>query len=929
MTMTSAEIRQSFLDFFASKGHTIVSSAPLVPDDDPTLLFTNAGMNQFKNIFLGLEKRSYTRAVDTQKCMRVSGKHNDLDDVGRDTYHHTFFEMLGNWSFGDYYKKEAIAWAWELLTEVWGLPAERLWATVFEDEKGELEADEEAARWWREVTGIDPQHVLFFGRKDNFWEMGETGPCGPCSEIHFDRGPKYCDMQDVPGHVCGVNGECGRFLELWNLVFIQYNRDETGRLEPLPAKHVDTGAGFERLVSILQGVDSNYQTDLFSPIMDRIQELAGHSDAEREENIVAYRVIADHGRAMTFLVGDGVLPGNEGRNYVLRMILRRAARFGRKIGFQEPFLAEIAKVVIEIMGPHFTELPARQEFILETITQEEKRFYRTLDAGLALLDEIMDELAATGETVIPGKKAFTLWSERGFPLDLTKDIAEEHGFTVDENGYWQAMEEHRLISGAGQRFEALDESNMAVYSRLLDDLKQKGKLSPQGVLHLYDGKVDLDTEVVALLKEGKVATSAKEGDEVEVVLTSTPFYVESGGQVCDIGFIAHYHESESEPRWEVEVQEAYRPLPGLIVHRGKVIAGTPRVGDEVWAVVDYERRLDIARNHTATHLLHSELRYVLGEHVQQAGSLVAPDRLRFDFTHSAMLTQDELDAVERSVNDAILANYPLAVVHTDYHSAVEGGAIALFGEKYGEQVRVIKIGAPSEPFSQELCGGTHVSRTGEIGLFRILSESSVGAGVRRIEAVTGRAAQRLAQSRLNVLDAAAAYLNCSPDEVDRKVLGLMGELQKREKEIERLQRKIAQHDFEALLTQVRDVEGVRVLAAQVEATSVETLREMSDWFRNRMGSGVIVLGAVMAGKPNFVAAITPDLTQRGLHAGRLVKAVAQVVGGGGGGKPTLAQAGGRDVSRMGEALSLVPGLVEKAVSGGLRPKSQISMTKSQ
>jgi len=779
--MTSAEIRQSFLDFFASKGHTIVSSASLVPDDDPTLLFTNAGMNQFKNIFLGLEKRSYTRAVDTQKCMRVSGKHNDLDDVGRDTYHHTFFEMLGNWSFGDYYKKEAIAWAWELLTEVWGLPAERLWATVFEDEKGELEADEEAARWWREVTGIDPQHVLFFGRKDNFWEMGETGPCGPCSEIHFDRGPKYCDMQDVPGHVCGVNGECGRFLELWNLVFIQYNRDETGRLEPLPAKHVDTGAGFERLVSILQGVDSNYQTDLFSPIMDRIQELAGHSDAEREENIVAYRVIADHGRAITFLVGDGVLPGNEGRNYVLRMILRRAARFGRKIGFQEPFLAEIAKVVIEIMGPHFTELPARQEFILETITQEEKRFYRTLDAGLALLDEIMDELAATGETVIPGEKAFTLWSERGFPLDLTKDIVEEHGFTVDENGYWQAMEEHRLISGAGQRFEALDESNMAVYSRLLDDLKQKGKLSPQGVLHLYDGKVDLDTEVVALLKEGKVATSAKEGDEVEVVLTSTPFYVESGGQVCDIGFIAHYHESESEPRWEVEVQEAYRPLPGLIVHRGQVITGTPRVGDEVWAVVDYERRLDIARNHTATHLLHSELRYVLGEHVQQAGSLVAPDRLRFDFTHSAMLTQDELDAVERSVNDAILANYPLAVVHTDYHSAVEGGAIALFGEKYGEQVRVIKIGAPSEPFSQELCGGTHVSRTGEIGLFRILSESSVGAGVRRIEAVTGRAAQRLAQSRLNVLDAAAAYLNCSPDEVDRKVLGLMVELQKRDK----------------------------------------------------------------------------------------------------------------------------------------------------
>ncbi|MCR4406534.1 MAG: alanine--tRNA ligase [Anaerolineae bacterium] len=911
--MTSAEIRQSFLDFFASKGHTIVPSASLVPEDDPTLLFTNAGMNQFKNVFLGLEKRPYTRVADTQKCMRVSGKHNDLDDVGRDTYHHTLFEMLGNWSFGDYYKKEAIAWAWELLTGVWHLPKERLWATVFKDEQGMLETDEEAAHWWREMTDINPEHILFFGRKDNFWEMGDTGPCGPCSEIHYDRGPEYCDKKDVPGHVCGVNQGCGRFIELWNLVFIQYNRDEAGNLEPLPAKHVDTGAGFERLVAILQGVDSNYATDLFTPIMDRIQELAGHDDAEREENIVAYRVIADHGRAITFLIGDGVLPGNEGRNYVLRMILRRAARFGRKIGFQEPFLAEIAKVVIQLMGPHFTELPARQKFILETITQEEKRFYHTLDAGLALLDEIMDELAAAGKSVIPGEKAFLLWSERGFPLDLTKDIAAEHGFTVDEKEYWQAMEQHRLISSAGQRFETLAESEMEVYSRLLDELKQKGKLAAEGVQHLYDGKVDLDTQVVALLREGKAVTAAKEGDEVEVVLASTPFYVESGGQVCDTGFIAHYHGEESEPRWEIEVEEAYAPLPGLIVHRGTVVAGTPRVDDEVWAVVDYERRQDIARNHTATHLLHSELRYILGEHVQQAGSLVAPDRLRFDFTHSAMLTQDELDAVERSVNDAILANYPLEIVHTDYRSAVESGAIALFGEKYGERVRTVKIGAPGEPFSHELCGGTHVSRTGEIGLFRIISESSVGAGVRRIEAVTGRAAQRLAQSRLHVLDAAAAYLNCSPDEVDRRVLSLLGELQKREKEIEQLQRKIAQRDFEALLAQVRDVDGVPVLAAQVEATSIETLREMSDWFRNRMGSGVIVLGAVMAGKPNFVAAITPDLIQRGLHAGQLIKAVARVVGGGGGGKPTLAQAGGRDVSRMNEALSMVPGLVAKAV----------------
>ena len=937
MSMTSAEIRQSFLDFFASKGHTIVSSASLVPGDDPTLLFTNAGMNQFKNIFLGLEKREYTRAADTQKVMRVSGKHNDLEDVGYDTYHHTFFEMLGNWSFGDYYKKEAIAWAWELLTEVWGLPKDRLWATVFKDEKGELETDEEAARYWAEVTDVDPDHILYFGRKDNFWEMGDTGPCGPCSEIHLDRGEDACDLQDDPNHVCGVNSGCRRFFELWNLVFIQYNKNDSGVLHDLPAKHVDTGLGFERVVAVLQDVVSNYGTDLFTSIMDRVQEMLGHSDAEREANIVGYRVIADHGRAVTFLVGDGVLPGNEGRNYVLRMILRRAARFGRKIGFPGLFLSEVAKVVIEKMSPYFTELEARREFILQTITQEEERFQRTLDVGLNLLDELIDELSARGEAVIPGDQAFKLYDTYGFPLDLTRDVAKERGFNVDEEGFVAALEKQRELGRAAQQFALEVGEKLEVYSDLLNELKRTGVLPGTGVEHLYSEGTEVEAKVAAIVRDGQVVDSAREGDEVELVLTATPFYVESGGQVSDTGVIVS--SPSSPPRsggteggqWEVAVSDVRQPLPGLIVHIGEVVSGEPQVGDSAQAVVDAERRADIARNHTATHLLHNGLRRTLGEHVQQAGSLVAPDRLRFDFTHSAMLTQDELSLIEQLVNEAILANYPVAAVHRGYKEAIAAGAIALFGEKYGEQVRVLTIGDPSESssliatkgrprpvegglLSQELCGGTHVGRTSEIGPFHIVSESSIGAGLRRIEAVTGRGAQEFVQKRMQVLEAAAASLGCSPDEVDQKVLALQDELQGQTKEVARLRRQIAQRDFEGLLSQVQDVSGVKVLAAQVEAADMDTLREMSDWFRNRMGSGVIVLGAVMAAKPSFVAAITPDLVERGLHAGQLVKRVAQVVGGGGGGKPTLAQAGGRDTGRIGEALRLVPDLVERGLS---------------
>jgi len=909
---TSAEVRQSFIDFFVARGHTVVPSSSLVPLDDPTLLFTNAGMNQFKDVFLGIGKRDYTRAVNSQKCMRVSGKHNDLEDVGRDGFHHTFFEMLGNWSFGDYYKKEAIAWAWELLTEEWGLPKERLWATVFKDELGVLGTDEEAAGFWLSETDIDPQHVLYFGRADNFWEMADTGPCGPCSEIHYDRG--HCSRAGEEGHVCRVNGDCDRFTEILNLVFIQYDRDENGVLHPLPAKHVDTGMGFERVVAILQGVDSNYETDLFVPIMRRVQELTGHTDAQVQENIVAYRVIADHIRAVTFLIGDGVLPGNEGRNYVLRMILRRAARFGRKIGFTHPFLAEVAPTVIEIMGPHFPELRNRRRFILTTITQEEERFLRTLDLGLAKLEEVLSDLEAEGKHILPGDVAFKLYDTFGLPLEITRDVAMERNLDVDEAGYQAALEEQRRRARQDVATELPDEETLKRYNQLLEELQQRGLIGASGVAWDPYSDVEIETKVVAILRQGKAVKSAREGDEVEIILPATCFYVESGGQVSDTGLIIAQASVQGEPIWEVEVKDVRRPVPGLIVHLGVVKVGRPHVGDEVWAVVDYGRRMDIARNHTATHLLHSELRYILGEHVQQAGSLVTPDRLRFDFTHPAMLTEEELELVTRSVNDAILANYPVEVREERYRQAIAEGVIALFGEKYGEMVRVVRIGWPEDPFSQELCGGTHVEGTGEIGLFHIVSEEGVGAGVRRIEAVTGRGAVELVERQLGTLKRAAAYLGVTSDEVDRKVLNLLEDLQTARKEIARLQERLARREFESLLGQVESVAGAPLLRARVTAPSVDVLREMTDWFRDRLKSCVVVLGTVVNERPVLVAAVTPDLVERGVDAARLVQGVARFVGGGGGGKPTLAQAGGRDASRLDEALRQVPGVLEEMIS---------------
>ena len=906
---TSNQIRQQFLDFFEARGHTIVPYAPLVPQNDPTLLFTNAGMVQFKDVFLGIGTRPYKRAADSQKCLRVSGKHNDLEEVGPSPYHHTLFEMLGNWSFGDYYKKEAIHWAWELLTDVWGLPKDRLYVTCFEDDQGNLPRDDEAAGFWQSETDIDPSHILFFGRKDNFWAPGETGPCGPNSEIHLDCGPQACDMKDVPGHVCRINGDCRRFIELWNLVFIQYDLQPDGTLVELPAKHVDTGMGFERLVAVLQGVDTNYDTDLFVPILDRVQEMLGHTDEERQKEIVHYRVLADHARALAFLIGDGVLPGNEGRNYVLRLILRRAVRHGKHLGFDEPFLAPLAELVIEIMGDYFVELKQRRAFILDTITQEERRFQETLGVGLNLLDGLMAELKETGRTVLPGREAFKLYDTYGFPLDLTRDIVREQGLTVDEEGFRQAMAEQRARARAAQRFELTEEGRLERLSALLAELQAKGRISREGVTQLYEDRTRLTTEIAALVRDGQMLEMAQEGEEVEVVLPATPFYVESGGQVSDTGWI---QSVDKDHPWRVRVTDMSQPVPGLILHHGQVVEGRVELGMRAQALVDVERQRDIARNHTATHLLHFCLREVLGQHVQQAGSLVAPDRLRFDFTHPQPLTSEELRQVEWKVNDLILANHPVRITQSSYREAVESGAIALFGEKYGDVVRVVSIG--EEPFSRELCGGIHCHATGEIGLFLITAESGIGAGLRRIEAVTGHAAVELVRRRWERLQEAAERLACALDEVPARIEALQRELHLRERELEEMRRQQARAEFEFLLGQMQQVKGVSVLATVVRAGDREALREMSDWFRERVTSGSIVLGAEIDGRPALVAAVTKDLIGRGLRADWLVREVAKMIGGGGGGRATLAEGGGGDPARLSEAINRVPTLVAERLT---------------
>lgn len=870
--LSSAEIRDKFLEFFQERGHTVVKSSSLVPGNDPTLLFTNAGMVQFKDIFLGLEERPYSRATTAQKCMRVSGKHNDLESVGPSPTHHTFFEMLGNFSFGDYFKREAITYAWRFLTQELELDPQRLYPTVYRD-------DDEAFDLWQEIAGVPPSRITRLGDKENFWAMGDTGPCGPCSEIMYDRGPEACTCGMEP---CTPASECERWIEIWNLVFMQFETRDDGTRVPLPRPSIDTGMGFERITAILQEADSNYDTDLFVPIMQRVRELLGHSEQAMRENIVPYRVIADHSRAITFLIGDGVLPNNEGRGYVTRLILRRAARYGRILGFEGPFLAEMARLVIDLMGDHYTELKRRRQFICDVITREEERFLSTLSVGLSRLDELAMQLKEDGLDEIPGEEAFRLYDTYGFPLELTRDAAQEMGLTVDEEGFEAAMAEQRERARSAQQFDMDAEGEL--YRRLeLPSTEFQG----------YEAG-SCESTVLALVKDGKTVDRATKGKEVDIVLDITPFYAEAGGQVGDEGELC----GEGV---RVRIKDAVTPVPNVIVHRAEVVEGSISVDDKLTAILDKERRLDIARNHTATHLLHAALRDVLGEHVAQSGSLVAPNRLRFDFSHLSPLTEKEQKQVEHLVNARIRQDLPIETETMSYDRAMQEGAIALFGEKYGERVRTVSV----KDYSTELCGGTHVDATGQIGFFLIVNESSIGSGLRRIEAVTGRGAEAYVHNRLEQLKRVGDLLSAKPGEEVARLQDMMEEIRERDRTIENLRRQLAARNVDALLDEALSVGDARVLSAEVDAGNVDTLRDMCDRFRQKLGSAVIALGSIIDENPVVVVAVSDDLVSQGLHAGELANIAGQQIGGGGGGRPTMAQAGGQDMSKLNNAVETV------------------------
>ncbi len=882
--MKSREIRQQFIDYFRNLGHRYVPSAPIVPADDPTLLFTNAGMNQFKDVFLGTGTRDYVRAVNSQKCMRVSGKHNDLEDVGRDTCHHTFFEMLGNWSFGDYYKREAIQWAWDLFTKKWNISPERLRATVF---KG----DDESASIWPEVTGISPDCVLRFAEDDNFWEMAETGPCGPCSEIHIDRGEKHCRKKGEAGHRCEVNGDCGRFVELWNLVFIQYNKDAKGELQPLPKRHVDTGMGFERLAAVLQGVDSNYATDLFVPILAALEEITGERFSPDGPHATPFRAIADHLRGLSFTIADGALPSNDGRGYVLRMLLRRAVRYGRILGVEEPFLYKMVPVVASVMGDAYPELTQHGEHVSRVILSEEERFHNTLGFGLELLAEIIKNVKGKGQKTILCNDVFRLYDTYGFPVDLTGLIAREEGLTIDEKGFRELMGEQR--EKARMTWKAAPVGKTA--SAYAGVLERKGEAAYCGYEKLTAGAT-----VIALLKMEKEVDALAEGEEGEIVLGGTPFYAESGGQVGDGGRI--YSDTAT-----ALVSDTQSPIPGLIVHKVKMVNGKMRVGDRVKAEVDERKRLDTARNHTATHLLQNALKQVLGEHIKQAGSLVAPGRLRFDFTHFTAMSPREIERVEEIVNERIRENAPVDVYEMPFAEARTKDVIAIFGERYGDRVRVIDIGN----YSKELCGGTHVNAVGQIGLFKILGESSVAAGVRRIEALSGEAAFRLLSKRSRQMAELSAMFKVEPDKVAERVEALHKECKKLKKTAGHEHEREAVGDVSELIRQAADASGIRLVAAELKGLQADGLRNAGDRISEKVASGVVLLGASHDNKAQLICMVSEDLVKRGLHAGAIVKEIGKIIGGSGGGRPQLAQAGGPKVDKLAEALNSARHVVEE------------------
>ncbi|MEE9240322.1 MAG: alanine--tRNA ligase [bacterium] len=882
--MTGNEVRRMFLDYFAGNGHRIVRSSALVPHDDPTLLFTNAGMVQFKDVFTGLERRDYNRATSSQKCLRVSGKHNDLENVGRTARHHTFFEMLGNFSFGDYFKEKAIEFAWEFLVDRGGLDGERMWVTIFRE-------DDEAGELWQKIVGVPPERILRCDEKDNFWSMGDTGPCGPCSELIYDQGPH------ISGGPPGSEDEEGdRFLELWNLVFMQFDRDASGKLNPLPKPSVDTGMGLERLTAVLQKEDSNFHTDLLMPVIHYMEELCGKSYAGREKESpdpaadVSFRVIADHIRSVSFLVADGILPGNEGRGYVLRQIARRAMRHGRMLGIEEPFLHRAATVVADMMGDAFPELRENLNFISRVTLGEEERFAHTLGLAQPRMDELSVATKDAGSSVVRGKEVFILHDTYGYPLDLAIETAGSYGLKIDQEGFDRAMNQQRERARAHWKG-----SGVEAVSPVWHEIREKsGPTEFAG----YTSRSET-AEVVAIIKDGAGRDAAAEGEEVEVVLSRTPFYGESGGQEGD-------HGKLTWPEGSAEVLDTQKPLPDLYAHRVRVERGEIRSGQNVEAGVDAHRRGALELNHTATHILHYALRQVLGDHVKQAGSHLSPGRLRFDFTHFSPMTIREKERIEDIVNLRVRENSSVSTKIMPIDRALEAGATALFGERYGDEVRVVSVGG----FSKELCGGTHTGASGDIGFFRIVHEGSVASGVRRVECVTGENALMVVRKEQNVLSEISELTKSAPFEEASRVRQLVDQNRALERELRQLRDKQSRDEVGDLVEQAQEVKGVKVLAARRDGLDPGNMRGLIDAAKGNLKSGVAIIISVTDGKVSIAAGVTKDLSGR-LHAGNLVKDMAALVGGKGGGRPDFAQAGGRDTTKVDEVLAAVPGIIER------------------
>jgi len=901
--LSAKQIRNGFIDFFRNKGHEFVPSSPIVPVGDETLLFANAGMNQFKDIFVGLTPPEYRRVVNSQKCLRVSGKHNDLEEVGKDTYHHTFFEMLGNWSFDDYFKAEAIEWAWELFTKIWGIEPNRLWATVFAGDAADgLPKDDEAASLWTKVTSISADRVLTFGRKDNFWEMGDIGPCGPCSEIHIDLGAEMCDMKETKGHRCAVNSGCSRFIELWNLVFIQYNRTEDGKLVDLGAKYVDTGAGLERIAAVLQKKKSNYDTDLFTPIIEAIGDTTGHKYTSEPNSRIdnAFRVISDHIRSLTFAITDGATPSNEGRGYVIRRLLRRAARFGRELGMHEPFMYKLVPIVVDCLGDAFGEIKERADYVSLVIESEEASFGRTLDRGIEIFNAAARRAQKSKDKIINGEDAFQLYDTYGFPLDLTELMAEERNLKVDTAEFNKLMEEQRERARAAQK-NIMQMVNVAAAELPTTDDFCKYQDSQ------CDGTIVGTIDPKGLKSPEQIRTDTQTG----IILDKTCFYAEAGGQVGDCGII----KSENGKF----IVESTTKIANCVIHQGHVAEGSFSAGEKVKAIVSRERREATKKNHTATHLLQWALQEVLGKSVTQQGSLVGPDYLRFDFTYPKAPSARQLKKVEHLVREKIAVDLPVTCVVMPKDKAQKLGAMALFGEKYGNEVRVVAIGAESEgrldeAFSREFCGGTHVDGIGSIGGFQIIKEESISAGVRRITALTGSGLAGFLEQRSEIVDKLSETLKVPAEKLADRVEQLIKDNKKLAKELKSAARQAGSNtmaEAKQLLEKCEKVGGTSVIIGRLSATSVEQAREAIDMLKKKAKSAAVVLGFIDDDKVTLLAGMTNDLVKKGLKAGVLVKAIAPIVDGGGGGRPQMAQAGGKKPERIDDALSKAAELIKE------------------